>query len=176
MTAPQRACSVLLLLLAVDGLSAKPPLDVDPADLRPGLAASYRSLTEKAASLDRIDVKPAFHLGRSSPHPRIPAGPFEVVWSGLLSITESAATSFDAYVCGEVTLEVDGVVVMQGRGESETAQVHSREGLKRETGLYPVKIRYRSPPDLPVRLQIWWQSDAFSREPLPAWHLKHLPK
>src|SRR6185369_11448472 len=105
MSARQQTSGILLLLLTAHSLTAKPPLDVDPADLRPGLVAAYRSLVEKDAALDRIDLKPAFHLGRSSPHPRIPVGPFEVVWSGVLSITDAESTSFDAYVCGELTME-----------------------------------------------------------------------
>lgn len=139
----------------------------------PGLVAVYRSLIDRDARLQRIDLKPAFHLGRSSPHPRLPTGPFEVVWTGRLSLTDSAALRFDAFLCGELTLEVDGVVVLQGRGTSETAQLKPGDTLKRPAGSYPIAIRYRSLPDLPARLQLWWEGDTFSREPLPAWLLKH---
>jgi glucose/arabinose dehydrogenase len=149
-------------------------LDVEPEELRPGLLAHYRSLADKDAMLHRIDAKPAYSWGHSSPHPRIPPGPFEVVWSGLLNLTDAAPVSFDAYICGEVTMEVDGALVLQGRGESETAHVGSREPLNRPRGLYRLRIRYRALADLPARLQIGWQGPGFSREPLPAWHLKHL--
>jgi mono/diheme cytochrome c family protein len=158
------------------GAAARPPqpLDVEPSDLRDGLVAQYRSLMDKESSLIRLESKPAFHLVRSSPHPRIPTGPFEVTWTGALDLKDSGHISFDAYLSGELTLEVDGVVVLQGRGESETVQVRGKERLEREPGVYRLKIWYRSLAERPARLQIWWQGDAFSREPLPAWRLKHL--
>jgi hypothetical protein len=147
--------------------------EVEPADLRPGLVAHYRSLADKDAVLYRIDTKPAFSLGHSSPHPRIPPGPFEVAWTGLLHVTDAGPVTFDAHVCGEVTMEIDGVRVLQGRGERETAHVNSREPLNRPPGLYRLRIRYRALANLPARLQIGWQGPGFSREPLPAWHLQH---
>jgi len=157
------------------GEPAKPgALDVEPEDLRPGLVAHYRSLADKDATLYRIEVKPAFHLGHSSPHPRIPPGPFEVVWTGVLNLTDPAPLTFDAYTCGEVTMEVDGVIVLQGRGNKETAHIKSKKTLQRPQGLYRLRIRYRSLVDQPARLQIGWQGRTFTREPLPAWQLKHL--
>ncbi len=143
------------------------PLEVEPEDQRPGLLAHYRSLADKEASLYRIDAKPAFRLGHSSPHPRIPAGPFEVVWTGMLNLVDPPPLTFDAFVCGDVTMEVDGVTVLQGRGESETAQVRSKEPLNRPRGLYPLRIRYRSLTGLPARLQIGWQGRTFAARATP---------
>jgi len=171
---------IIVLLVGVGGtpLHGEPeksrPLEVEPEDLRPGLVAHYRSLTDKEASLYRIDAKPAFRLDHSSPHPRIPPGPFEVVWIGMVNLVDPAPLTFDASVCGDVTMELDGVVVLQGSGERETTQIRSREPLNRPRGLYRLRIRYRALPGLPARLQIGWQGRTFSRELLPAWHLKHL--
>src|SRR5262249_35828424 len=97
--------------------------EVEPEDLPPGLVAHYQSLTDKSATLHRIDAKPAFHLGLSSPHPRIPPGPFTVAWTGTLHLKDPAPITFDAFVCGEMTVEVDGDSVLKGRGETETARV-----------------------------------------------------
>ena len=149
-------------------------LDVEPEELRPGLLAHYRSLADRDATLYRLDAKPAFYLGHSSPHPRIPPGPFEVVWTGVLNLTDPAPLMLDAFVCGDVTVEVDGVRVLHGHGDSATAQIKSKEPLQRPPGLYRLTIRYRSSADKPARLQIGWQGRTFSREPLPAWQLKHL--
>src|SRR5262249_42163209 len=74
---------ISLLLLAVSGTllhagePGKPagPLDVEPEDLQPGLVALYRSVNDPDARLARTDAKPAFSLGHSSPHPRIPPRP-----------------------------------------------------------------------------------------------------
>ncbi|MBY0523030.1 MAG: hypothetical protein K2R98_06510 [Gemmataceae bacterium] len=150
------------------------PLDVELEDLRPGLLAVYRSPADKDAVLHRIDAKPAFTLGHGSPHPRLPAGPFEVTWTGVLFLKETAPVSFSALVGGEVTMEVDGVTVLQGRGESDTARVGPKEKLDRPLGLYRIKIQYRSLAQVPARLQIQWEGPSFAREPLPAWQLKHV--
>src|SRR5262249_27346100 len=64
--------------------------------------------------------------------------------------------------------------VLRGRGQADTTKVGAKETLKRGPGLYRVKIQFRSLPDVPARLQIWWEGPTFSREPLPAWQLKHL--
>src|SRR5437763_743808 len=62
MSVRQWACGFLVLMIAPP-LCAKPPrpLDVESDDLRPGLVARYRSLTDREAILTRIDLKPAFH-------------------------------------------------------------------------------------------------------------------
>jgi glucose/arabinose dehydrogenase len=169
-----RVVGILVLLLAPSASVYSAPLDVEAEELRPGLVAAYRSPGNASASLDRIDIKPAFTLGTSSPHPRLPPGPFEVVWSGLLNLRERPPVSFEAFVCGEVTVEVDGVIVLRGRGQTETAHVGPAAPLDREPGLYRLKIRYTSLSVRPARLQIWWQGKGFSREPLPAWQLHHL--
>jgi glucose/arabinose dehydrogenase/mono/diheme cytochrome c family protein len=175
-----RGAPVLLLVVLAapgDALRAadKPaPLEIELEDLRPGLVASYQSLADKDAVLMRIDAKPAFTIGHSSPHPRIGPGPFEVVWQGILFFKETGPVSFDALVGGEIRMEVDGVTVLDGRGTSDTAKVGAKDSLNRPAGLYRLKIQYRSLPDVPARLQIWWQGAGFSREPLPAWLLKHI--
>jgi cbb3-type cytochrome oxidase cytochrome c subunit/glucose/arabinose dehydrogenase len=155
---------------------ASGPLDVELDDLRPGLLAVYRSSADKKAVLARVDAKPAFNLGHSSPHPRLPPAPFEVTWTGVLVLKDKSPISFDAYLGGELTMEVDGVTVLQGRGDNDTALIGPKEVLRRPTGLYRLKITYRSRPGVPARLQIGWQGPTFAREPLPAWQLKHLAK
>src|SRR5678815_2346933 len=79
----------------------------NPEDLKPGLLAEYRSLVDPAATLTRVDPKPAYALGESSPHPRIPAGPFEVVWTGFLLIQDVDAITLG----GDATIEIDGRAV-----------------------------------------------------------------
>ena len=149
-------------------------LEIEAEELQPGLAAHYRSLVDRQAALYRIDAKPAFYLNHSSPHPRLPPGRFEVIWTGVLTLSDPPTVIFDAFVCGEVTMEVDGVTVLQGRGESETSHIRSREALNRPAGVYRLKIRYRSLEDAPARLQIGWEGRTFAHELLPAWQLKHV--
>src|SRR4051794_2101092 len=87
------------LLLAPASLRAA-PLEVEAEDLRPGLVAEYRGAG--GAALARVEAKPAFALGHSSPHPRIPAGPFEVTWTGALLIHEAGPLTFEAFAGGAV--------------------------------------------------------------------------
>jgi hypothetical protein len=111
------ALTIALLVVRVSW-AAPQPLDVELEELRPGLVALYRSVGEKEAALTRIDAKPAFHIGEGSPHPRVPAGPFEVIWHGVLLLMDPGPINLDAYQCGELTVEVDGAVVLNGRGDS----------------------------------------------------------
>jgi mono/diheme cytochrome c family protein len=151
------------------------PLDVEPENLKPGLVGEYRSIAEPKAVAHRLDAKPAFTLGRSSPHPRIPVGPFEVTWTGVLSIRDPGPIAFSAIVGGELVITVDGVTVLDGRGATETSRVAGKP-LTRESGVYPLTIRFRSLADVPARLQLWWEGPSFAPEIIPAWRFGHLEK
>ena len=83
------------------------------ADLGP---VKDRAMSE--ATLARIDLKPLFTFDDSTPHPRIPEGTFEATWTGLVFLRDPGPFVFDAYVCGEVEIEVDGVSVLAGTGKS----------------------------------------------------------
>src|SRR5215468_7716192 len=120
------------------------PLDLEPGDLKPGLVAEYRSVAEPEARVTRIEPKPAFTLGRSSPHPRIPPGPFEVTWNGVLQIKEAGAITFLAFVGGELTVTVDGTTVLEGRGPTDTTHIRGKTPLKREPGHYKFTVKYRA--------------------------------
>src|SRR5690606_4523515 len=65
-----------------DGPNKSPGID-EPSEAQTtaGLVAVYRSLVEPDARVTRIDAKPAFWMEDSSPHPRIPPGPWESVWT-----------------------------------------------------------------------------------------------
>ena len=163
--------SALFLLLACS--PAASAAGDEPASLRPGLVAEYRSLVDPSARLTRIDAKPAFTLGHSSPHPRLPSGAFAVRWSGSLVLADPGPIRFSAFMCGELKLTVDGTVVLDGRGDSETARVESATPFDRPPGVYRLSVEYRPLPDRPARIQLQWEGPTFSREPLPAWSFKH---
>jgi hypothetical protein len=150
------------------------PLELESQDLRPGLVAAYRSLVDPPATTTRIDPKPAFYLGSSSPHRRLPPGPFEVVWTGVILLQDPGPIRFSAFVGGEVTVEVDAATVLEGRGLSDTTRIETKQPLARKLGPYRLMIRYQSLANVPARLQIWWEGPSFAAEPLPAWRLGHL--
>ncbi|HXX94921.1 MAG TPA: hypothetical protein VEN81_14950, partial [Planctomycetota bacterium] len=108
------------------------------------------------------------------PHPRIAPGPFEVVWKGIFAIQDADTVAFGAFLAGEVTLTLDGQVVLEARSEREAAWVAGKPAAPRKPGRASLEIRYRSLPGVPARLQIHWEGRTFAREPLPPWRLKHL--
>ena len=166
MTGPALALSLLTLTAA--------PLDVDPADLRPGLVAEYRSVANPRATAIRVEPKPAFNLGESSPHPRLPIGAFEVTWTGVLTVRDAGPITFSAQLNGELVVTVDDVRVLDGRGDLSAAHLVGKSTLSREPGEYRLTVRFRSLPHVPARLQLWWQGPGFDPEPIPAWRLGHL--
>lgn len=170
-----------LCMLSARGIAQEPPkktgsIDLEEVTVQPGLVAHYRSLGDFKTDFTRIEAKPAFYLGHSSPDPRIPPGRFEVVWTGLVDLMGSTPVSFDAFVCGELSIEVDGAVVLQGKGDKETSKIGPGKTLELPGGMYRLKVHYKSLDQSPARLQIWWQGESFTREPVPAWRLKHIPK
>lgn len=164
-------CVVLVSFIT----AAAEPAAINARSLQPGLHATYRSLVDNA-TLYRNDVKPALALGTYSPHPRIAPGPFSVVWTGVIQLRGEGPFVFDAFVGGEVTLKIDNAVVLQGRGEAESAQIRSKETFKRAGTRFRISVEYRSLPGVPARLQLWWEGADFAREPLPGWLLKHEPE
>ena len=151
---------------------AAAPEPINGTTLKPGLNAVYRSIAGES-TLYRIDSTPAFAFGNSSPHPRIEAGPFSVVWTGVIQLRGDGPYSFDAYLGGELAIHIDDAVVLKGRGESESANIHSDTPLQRPAGRCRIKIEYHSLLGVPARLQIWWKGADFRREPLPSWLLTH---
>jgi mono/diheme cytochrome c family protein len=149
------------------------PLEAAAEELRPGLVAEYRSLLEPTARLVRVEPKPAFYLDGSSLHPRLPPGPFEATWTGALLVKERGVLRFAAYLGGEMRLEVDGDVVLEGKG-SGGSRLQGTKTWTREAGLYRVKLTYRSQTSVPARVQLWWEGESFSREPIPAWRFSHI--
>jgi mono/diheme cytochrome c family protein/glucose/arabinose dehydrogenase len=166
--------SLFALFFSQTPLAAQPE-DAEPDEKRPGLIAAYKSLIDREAQWMRVEAKPAFMLGHGSPHPRLPAGPFTVVWTGLLWVQESGPLRFDAIVGGAITLDVDGVRVLEGRTTSDTTRVKGAKTFTRPLGAYPFKLQFTSVPDVPARLQLWWEGPTFWAEAVPAWRFHHLP-
>jgi glucose/arabinose dehydrogenase/mono/diheme cytochrome c family protein len=161
-------------------LAAAAPSDdqfaVEAGGVRPGLVAEYRSVGDPTAAVRRVETKPTFYLDRSSPHPRLPLGPFEVVWSGTIAIKDPGPLRFSALVGGEVTMTVDGATVLAGTGLTDVSRLTGKEPLRREPGNYALSIRYRSLAGVPARVQLWWEGPTFAAEPIPAWRFGHVPE
>ncbi|MFQ5506507.1 MAG: hypothetical protein ACE5F1_17190, partial [Planctomycetota bacterium] len=152
-------------------------MDRSEREFPAGLLAEYRSLNPTgpgAVLLTRIEAKPAFRLGHSSPHPRIPEGPFQATWRGYITFPDEGPIRMSAYAGGEVEVSVAGVPLLTARGESESAWVSGRP--VQLAGRQDIQVAYRSLPGVPARLQLWWEGPGFAREPVPAWCLAHDPE
>lgn len=140
-----------------------------PARLSPGLIAEYRSLRpdDDQAALTRIDPKPAYSWGTSSPHPRLP-GEFRVVWTGAITLRQRGPVKFRSRIGGLVRVEVDDESVLLAKGETEDSLVEGTQKLDRPAGTYRLRIDYRTVPGVPARVQLEWQGPGFGPEPIPA--------
>src|SRR5262249_42665592 len=85
-------------------------------------------------------------------HPRIPPGPFEVVWTGLILIQDADAIAFG----GDATIDIDGRAV---NGPVEL-----------KPGFHQIRITSRA-----KRVQLTWEGKSFSREPIRPWKFRHVP-
>lgn len=159
--------------LVVEIALAQAPTETEPT--RPGLVAEYRTLGagNNTRPLLRIDAKPAFNWGDSSPHPRIPPGPFRVDWTGQIELKESEVIRFSAFLSGELKLAIDGVEIFNVRNRDTRPRVVSPTIFKRGPGTYSVRIQFQSLPETPARIQLWWEGDRFSLTPWPASVLSH---
>lgn len=140
----------LLLLLAQD------PVAVD--ELRPGLVAEYRSQIDPKATLTRIDPNPVLSPDPGSIHPRLPAGPIRVTWTGFLLFQDADEIAITSSFGGS-SVEIDGQPL--------------EPTLKVKPGFHRLRIEVRS--STPVRFQLYWEGKTFIREPIPAWKFRHLP-
>jgi mono/diheme cytochrome c family protein/glucose/arabinose dehydrogenase len=144
--------------------------EIDEAALRPGLQAIYQSLADESARVARIDLKPNFTWGNSSPHPLLPPKSWQATWSGVLLVREKDSITFSSQLSGTVTVVVDGKTVLSGTDDDQVATP-----LPTTPGAYRLQIDFQRDAKRPGRLQLWWEGQSFAKEPLPATRLKHLP-
>ncbi|HLY09987.1 MAG TPA: hypothetical protein VKW04_11840 [Planctomycetota bacterium] len=144
------------LLVAL--LLAQEPVAVSGDDVKPGLVAVYSSAVDRPPRiLTRVDPNPAFTLGESSPHPRLPPGPFGVVWTGLLLVQDVDEITFEPI--GKSRLEIGGLEI--------------RGPVTLKPGFHRIRIEAQSDPTS-TRFQLGWRGKTFAREPIPAWKFRHL--
>src|SRR5262245_29410834 len=147
---PSRLTAPTLAELSKDSLFDGNGWNGDEANLRPGLEATYYSLRSNHRAVSQIDTKPSFNWGISSPHPFFTREPFGVTWKGFLIVRESDSFRFQAFVTGFAKVTVDGVTVIDGRGEHQTSMLESSQPWKRGPGVYPISVDYRSLDDMNV--------------------------
>ncbi len=143
--------------------------------LRQGVLVRMVSHRAASSSTWAIWKKPSFSLTHGSLAPQIPVGRFELHFRGLWAWRESSPVRLSAFVRGSVVVRIGDVIALRVEQDTGTALRTGDQHLAMEPGLVPVEIQYRSADDGTGRLQLWWESNNFSLEPVPAWQF-YLPE
>ena len=129
-----------------------------------GLLAEYTQGTEV---IRRIDPRPAFDWQTETPDVHLPVGPFTALWTGSLLVREGGSYQFHAQLNGRIKVTVDSTVLLEQAGNG--AAFVSGKPAELSPGEREIVIEYSSPLDSsPASVQIFWSSDRFTLEPLPA--------
>ena len=135
---------------------------LDEEDFSPGLLARF-SVADK--TVERVDADVSFIWGEDAPDVRLSRGSFSAKWNGNLMMRREAKYRFHAYVQGRVRVRVNGKSVLEtSRDEAGWA---SGEEISLGFGETPLVIEFTK-TGKSARLQLFWSSDSFGLEPLPA--------
>jgi cytochrome c551/c552 len=162
----------LIATLAV--LVAGPALRaVDPADLKPGLVATYQ---DAKAAVTRLEPTVALTLqAGESPHPRL-SGLTSAKWSGYVNITRPGKYTFSASLWnGSLRVSVGGKAVLVGSGDAKGVSDVRAAEVQLAGGVQPFEATFTTTGS-PCRVELFWQGPGFVKEPLPHQFLGHLPK
>ncbi|MAG93034.1 MAG: hypothetical protein CMJ48_04725, partial [Planctomycetaceae bacterium] len=131
-------------------------------DFPPGMHARYAAAGE---TVERIDPGVQFVWGSDSPDPRIPQGEFTVEWTSQLLVRQEGKFRFHAYVQGDLSVSLDDRVVLKGSANQPVWI--SGNAIEPGFGEKALAVRFRKKGDS-ARVQLFWSSDAFPLEPIPA--------
>lgn len=161
-------CSSFFALTAVCaliGTTASPLAAFQDEDFFPGLIGRY-SVGEE--SVEKVDEVLSFDWGGAAPDERLPAGEFQAEWTGNLLVRLPGRHQFHAFVAGNVSVEIDGTPVFAA---SQQWGFASGEAFQLSAGDHTIRVTYKTPSesDKPrAKLAVFWSSDQFTLEPLPA--------
>lgn len=162
-----RKLLLVLACLLFASVSIAAPPDEDDEEFRPGLVAEYR-VGERAVT--RIDPDVAFAWDKAAPDARLSAERFEATWRGLVLIRLEAKHRLHAFVQGDVTVELDGRRVLHG--SAKQPQWISGDEFVPGFAERPLVVTFRK-TEPAAQLKLFWSSDAFGLEPIPAELLFH---
>jgi cbb3-type cytochrome oxidase cytochrome c subunit len=134
-------------------------------DFSPGLLARYSMGQD---TVERVDWTLGFDWGGAAPDQRLPRGKFAAQWSGNLLARLPGTHRFHAFLAGDVSIMIDGKSVLSA---SEQWGFASGREIELTAGDHEIAVSYSTPKesDKPrARLSIFWSSDKFTLEPLPA--------
>ncbi|MBN9119770.1 MAG: c-type cytochrome [Planctomycetes bacterium] len=140
---------------------------IEPADLKPGLVATYRDARNDAngPSVTRLEPTVALTLAKGeAPHPGLGTGAL-MTWSGHINIARAGKYTFSAATAGgDLTVKVGGKDALGAE-------------LQFDGGVVPFEATFhRTGGDGACRVELFWQGPGFIKEPLAYQFLGHLPK
>ncbi len=116
-------------------------------------------------TVERIDPGVQFVWGSDAPDPRIPQGEFTAEWTSQLLVRQEGKFRFYAYVQGDVSVSLDDRVVL--KGSANKPGWISGDAFEPGFGEKALAVRFRKTGES-ARVQLFWSSDAFPLEPIPA--------
>ncbi len=149
----------------------------DEDELQPGLVARYQAGAAAAtantpAAIERVDADVQFAWGEGSPDPRLAADRFSAKWTGRVFIRKDGEYRFHVWTQGAVTVRVNGQIVLEGQRDEPGWIDGKPEPL--DFGELPLEIRFQKTATA-GQIKLFWSSESFPREPVPAQVLFHQP-
>ncbi len=179
-----RILTALLLLPASQLMVAQDiPADSEDDASVPGLIAEYRDSTGHIENRT-IVPRPLYNavtgasLLNPPPSPSTADGPVQITWRGNLLIREDANFRFHATIVGKVAVLIADHLVLNC--ESLSSEFKSGSPVSLLPGEHPLEIRFECDAaslasEHQPTLQIFWSSEKFTLEPLPADILSCVP-
>ena len=165
-----------VLTLSTLLLATLPVTGQDDGDAkRPaGLIATYRDARmADAAEVQRIEPNVAFFLkADEAPHPRIASGAWHAEWRGQIQVLRAGKYRFSARVVGRLRVVVADREVLAVTGMLDHNDVIAGPEIDLPAGDHTLRAEFAK-TEGPSRVQLFWESPAFTREPLPWMLLTH---
>ncbi|HTN77331.1 MAG TPA: hypothetical protein VL096_18860, partial [Pirellulaceae bacterium] len=166
----RRIVSVIVCALLLGGGALRAQDDDDDQPFRPGLIATYHD--QRAQPVVRIEPMVALDADAVPGDPRLPIGAQTVRWQGRFLTQGGGDYRLHVYAVGEVKIELAGKLVLAA--QCDQPGWLSTDVLKLEHDYHPLAISYQGTPEA-QRIRLFWSSDSFALEPLPAKQLVHEP-
>jgi mono/diheme cytochrome c family protein len=164
-----------IVLLALAALSPAPSLAQDEDEARPlaGLLTTYRIAGRDEPLIVRYESLPAMLLAKGqSPDSRLPPRGWQAEWHGTIEVLKPGTYRFSARNSGALEVTIGGRKVLAAQAASKSDPRATGDEIALSFGIQPIAIRF-APSGDGAELKLYWQSDSFGLEPLPAYVLGH---
>lgn len=167
----------MLLFAFAAAASAADDDDEDDEPLLPGIPTRYEAeAAGGSVVVERFDPIPTILLAAGeSPDPRLPASGWSATWHGLLMVRSPGEYRFAAIASGPFRLAIDGKELLKAGKPADPSRSVEGSAVELEFGQHPIEIQF-TPSGPGARLQFFWESDSFAREPLPHFAVGHTLK